>query len=609
MASLTEITSMYQRQIAVDADRDRAMREVTQVRAGQMARVFPDLFPEEGPLADKALAANMVDVAARDTAEVLAPLPTINCAGNTASVSDAARKFGEKRTKIANNYLQHSECQRQMYSAADAYVTYGFTVGIVEPDWDNKMPYIRFVDSTGCHYIRDRFNRVTAFFQQMWHDVDTLCAMYPALDRHIRSRAGVNNTRVEVIRYQDKHSDVLFMYQDGGLELQRIANPLGEILVVPVERPGLNGMVRGQFDDVLAVQVAKARFGLLALEAAVKAVQAPIAIPQDVQELAIGSDATMRSATPEKIRRIGLDVPRETFIEQQQLDSELRSGSRYPDARNGEIDGSVVTGRGVQALMSGFDTQIRTGQAMFALAFQKLIELCFKMDEALWPNVEKDIRGNDNGTPYQLKYKASRDIKNDYSVDVQYGLMAGLDPNRALVFGLQARGDKLISREFLQSQMPFTIDPTQEAQRVDMEDMRDALKQAVAGYAQAIPVLAQQGQDPGEILARMAAIIQGRMKGEPIEDVIAEAFAPEPPPPGVESPDAAASPDMGAPGQAPPGGGAPPGLQESGLLPGVAAGQAGMAPGGRPDIQTLMAQIGANGQPQLMAGVSRRLPI
>jgi hypothetical protein len=609
MASLSEITSLYQRQLAADSDRDRAMREVTQVRAGQMSRLFPDLFPEEGPLADKALAANMVDVAARDTAEVLAPLPTINCSGNTAAVSDTARKFGEKRTKIANNYLQHSEAQRQMYNSADGYVTYGFSVGIVEPDWDNQMPYIRFVDSTGCHYVKDRFNRVTAFFQQMWHDVDTLCAMYPVLESHIRTRAGVQNTRVELIRYQDKHHDVLFMWQGGGLELQRLENPLGEVLVVPVERPGLNGMVRGQFDDVLAVQVAKARFGLLAMEAAVKAVQAPIALPQDVQELSIGADATLRSASPEKIRRIGLDVPRETFMEQQQLDQELRSGSRYPDARGGNVEGSIVTGRGVQALMSGFDTQIRTGQAMYALAFQKLLELCFKMDEALWPNVEKDIRGNDNGTPYQLKYKPSRDIKSDFSVDVQYGLMAGLDPNRALVFGLQARGDKLISREFLQSQMPFSIDPTQESQRVDKEDLRDALKQAVAGYAQAIPVLAQQGQDPGEILARMAQIIQGRQKGDALEDVIAEAFAPAEPPPGAVQPDGSASPDSGAPGLAAPGAGAPPGMQESGLLPGVASGQAGMAPGGRPDLQTLMAQIGANGQPNLTAGVTRRLPI
>ena len=609
MATLSEITALYQRQIAADADRDRAMREVTQVRAGRMSQVFPDLFPEEGPLADKALAANMVDVAARDTAEVLAPLPTINCAGNSSTVSDAARKFGEKRTKIANNYLQHSECQRQMYSSADGYVTYGFSIGVVEPDWDNQMPYIRVLDSLGCHIVKDRFNRVTAFFQQMWHDVDTLCAMYPVLENHIRQRAGSANTQVEVIRYQDKHHDVLFMWQGGGLELQRLPNPIGEVTVVPVERPGLNGLVRGQFDDVLAVQVAKARFGLRAREAAVKAVQAPIALPQDVQELTIGADATLRSASPEKIRRIGLEVPRETFAEQQMLDEELRSGSRYPDARGGNVDGSIVTGRGVQALMSGFDTQIRTGQAMYALAFQKLIGLCFKMDEALWPNVKKDIRGNDNGTPYKLEYKPSKDINGDYSVDVQYGLMAGLDPNRALVFGLQARGDKLVSREFLQSQMPFTIDPTQESQRVDKEDLRDALKQAVAGYAQAIPVLAQQGQDPGEILSRMAKIIQGRQKGDPLEDVIAEAFAPVTPPPGVEQPAASASPDSGVPGSAPPGEGAPPGLQESGLLPGVAAGQAGMAPGGRPDLQTLMAQVGANGQPQMTAGISRRLPI
>lgn len=604
MANLTEIVSQWHRLVAVDADRDRAMREVTDIRAGRMARVFPDLFPEDGPLADKALAANMVDVAARDTAEVLAPLPTINCSG-TIGVSDRAKKFGEKRTKIANNYLQHSESQRQMYSAADGYVTYGFVPAIVEPDWDRKMPYIRFLDPMGCHWLTDRFNRVTAFFQQMWHDVDTLCAMYPALENHIRSRAGIGATQVEVIRYHDKDADILFMWQEGGLELQRLPNPIGKVLMVPTARPGLNGMVRGQFDDVLAVQVAKARFGLLAMEAAVKSVQAPIAIPQDVQELAIGADATLRSASPEKIRRIGLDVPRETFIEQQQLDVELRAGSRYPDARNGNVEGSIVTGRGVQALMSGFDTQIRTGQAMFALTFQKLIELCFEMDEMLWPDVEKSIRGNDNGTPYELKYKPSRDLDGDYSVDVQYGLMAGLDPNRALIFGLQARGDKLISREFLQSQMPFSVDPSQEEQRIDMEELRDALKQAIAGYAQAIPVLAQNGQDPGEVLARLSAVIAGREKGQAIEKVITEAFAPPEPPPGVELPmDAAAQPDMGAPGQAPPGG-----ARATALPPGVAPGQAQMGPGGAPDVMTMLAGLNGRGQVNLQANVQRRQPI
>jgi hypothetical protein len=278
------------------------------------------------------------------------------------------------------------------------------------------------------------------------------------------------------------------------------------------------------------------------MKASITAVDAPIAVPQDVQELAIGSEAILRSASPERIRRIGLDVPREAFIEQQQLDSELRNGSRYPEARTGAVDGSIVTGKGVQALMGGFDTQIRTGQAMFARMLQELVSLCFRMDEALWPDVTKTIRGNQNGTPFEVNYKPSRDIAGDHSVDVQYGLMAGLDPNRALVFGLQARGDKLISRDFLRSQMPFSLDPSEEEQKVDIEELRDALKQAVAGYAQAIPALASQGQDPGDILRRLSDVIVGRQKGRAIEDLISEAFAPPEPPPGVEQSAAGASP-------------------------------------------------------------------
>lgn len=608
MASLSEIGALYHRLRSSNTLRDKAMRDVQAVRRGEISTVFPDLFPEDGPLADKALAANMVDIAARDTSEVLAPLPTVLCNSGRAS-SDRAQMFADKRTKIAQNYLTHSQCQRQMYTAADQYVTYGVSYAIVDIDWERKMPYISFLDPMGSYVLKDRFNRVTAFFQTMWHDVDTLVARYPDLRSQITSRA-TGSTRVEVVRYHDKDHDVLFMWQSGGLELQRLRNPIGEVLVVPTERPGVNDEPRGQFDDVLAIQVAKHRFALLAMDAATKAVQAPIALPQDVQELAIGADATLRSSSPEKIRRIGLDVPREAFMEQANLDSELRSGSRYPEARGGQSDASVITGKGVQALMSGFDTQIRTGQAMFAITFTRLIELCFMVDEKLWPDVEKSVTGNMNGTPYQIKYKPSRDIAGDYSVDVQYGLMAGLDANRALVFGLQARGDKLISRDFLRSQLPFSIDPSEEDQKVDVEELRDALKQAVAGYAQAIPALAANGQDPGEVLYRLSLVIEGRMKGKPIEELVTEAFAPQPQP-GVESAGVAAAPEGGVPDGAPPGDDfqRPPGMSETGLMQGVAPGQAGMAPGGRPDVQNLLAGLTGRGEANLSANVQRRTPI
>ena len=254
---------------------------------------------------------------------------------------------------------------------------------------------------------------------------------------------------------------------------------------------------------------------------------------------------------------------------------------------------------------------------MFARTFQNLIRKALKVDEMLFAEESKTLRGNSDGTPYEIRYRPEVDIKGDYTVDVQYGLMAGLDPNRALVFGLQARGDRLISRDFLRRQMPFALNATEEEQRVDVEEMRDALKQAVAGYAQAIPVLAQSGQDPGEILARLSTIILGRQKGQPIEKVVNEAFAPKPPPestpPGVDQLGAGQEAGMaGPPGEGPPGAGAEAGaegLSSSGLMRGVAPGQAGMPAGGRPDLQMLMASLGAGGEANLSAGVSRRMPI
>ena len=590
MTSTSDIIAQYHRLKHANGDRDQRMMDIKQVRAGQMGYVFPEMFPEDGPFT-RPIVANMVDVAARDLAEVIAPLPSFNCSSST-SVSDRARRFAEKRTRIAGNYITYSSVQKQMFTAADRYVSYGFVPAIVEIDWDETMPRIKWLDSVGCYTLRDKRDKVKALFQTVWYQVDELGAKFPELWRAIENYAGGTSTHIEVVRYHDKDWDIMFLPGSNGFELVRSANPVGVCLAVEVRRPGLSDDPRGQFDDVLAVQVAKARFALLAMEAAQKSVQAPIALPQDVQELAMGADAVLRSTTPEKIRRISLDVPSAAFAEQGILDQELRQGSRYPEVRGGNLDASIVTGRGVQALMSGFDTQVRTAHAMFAEAFNDLVRLCFMVEETCWPEVKKTVRGNDNGTPFEITYTPSDDIRGDHSVDVQYGLMAGLDPNRALVFGLQARGDRLISQDWLRRQLPFALNATEEEQKVDIEDLRQTLRQAVNAYAQAIPMMAQAGQDPSEVLARIALIIEGRLKNKPIEVLVAEAFKPaQTPDAGVEGPVEAATPSE-APGIAPP-----------------ASGQMMAPPQGMPDMNMLLAGLSAGGSPNLTANVSRRIPI
>ena len=125
--------------------RDARMQDVLAVRKGDMSQIYPDLFPEG---MDKSMTANFVDVAARDLAEVLAPLPSFNCSTSNIN-NDRARLFADKRTMIANNYVYHSRLQSQMYWGADWYFSYGFLPFYVEPDFDGRLPRIRVEDPMG----------------------------------------------------------------------------------------------------------------------------------------------------------------------------------------------------------------------------------------------------------------------------------------------------------------------------------------------------------------------------------------------------------------------------------------------------------------------------
>jgi hypothetical protein len=106
--------------------------------------------------------------------------------------------------------------------------------------------------------------------------------------------------------------------------LSQAKNPLGKMMVVVARRPSIDSEMRGQFDDVLGIQLLRNRFALLAMEAAEKSVQAPIVLPSDVNELEMGGDAVIRTANPAGVRRVDLNIPPGAFTEQALLQQELR---------------------------------------------------------------------------------------------------------------------------------------------------------------------------------------------------------------------------------------------------------------------------------------------
>lgn len=383
----------------------------------------------------------------------------------------------------------------------------------------------------------------------------------------------------------DKNRNVMFIPSRGGVVLAQSQNKIGRVPVTVAQRPSLDGEIRGTFDDVLPVYAAKARLALLTMEAVQKSVEAPLALPTDVTQLSVGPDSVIRSNSPEKIRRINLDVPQYAFAENNILADELKLGTRFPQARAGQAEGSIVTGQGVKALMAGFDSQIKVIQSILGEAIGQAISIAFATDEAFFANTVSEVSATANGVPYKLRYKPSNDINGNHGVTVEYGLMAGLDPNRALVWGLQARGDKLISRGMLRRNLPISLNAGEEERAIDIEEMRDSLKTSIASLAQAIPMMVTQGQDPMDVVEKMAIVIEERKKGTALEDAVAKAFKPEPAE--EETPEL---PDMAQPGE-PMGGGELP-----------------QAPQGRPAMQELLAGLTGSGNPVLAGRVTRQIP-
>ena len=559
MLSIQQIAARVESLKQRSTERDRRAQDVLAVRKGNIANVYPSFFPEG---VEANVVANFIDIVARDLSEVMAPLPAVNCSAAN-QVSDRARSFADKRTRIAANYFAHSDLQVQMYTGADHYITFGFVPFIIELDEEAGLPRIRVESPIGAYPEFDRYGRCIAFAKRYSLSIAELVAQFPEYEMQLLGREGYRqdlNATVDFVRYYDKDQSLIYIPSRNNLVLSQAVNPLGKMMVVVARRPTVDGEMRGQFDDVLGIQLLRNRFALLAMEAAEKSVQSPIVVPQDVQEIEFGGDSIIRTNNPAGVRRVELPIPNGAFTEQTLLQQELRTGTRYPESRTGNLDASIITGQGVQALMGGFDTQVKSAQAIFASALKDVISICFEVDETYF-DFDKTVRGVDAGSPYSIDYKPSKDIKKDYSADVRYGMLAGLNPAQGLIFMLQALGAKIISKDMVMRELPFGINVTQEQEKIEVEEMRNSLIGSLQAYTQAIPQIATQGGDPSEIVVKIADVIKARQKGVAIEDAIEQIFNPQELPPAgapqVEqmSPAPVAAPVGGLPPQPEQGGG------------------------------------------------------
>jgi hypothetical protein len=587
-------------------ERDARHQTIFDARAQKIDNIAPGSMPDAWP---RPITANLLDTSARQMAETLAPLPSINCAPGVVS-SERQKKFVAKKSKVAYSYVIDSGLKKQMPTGCDWYVTYGSMPIVVEPDFTEGRPRLRLDNPMKSYVEYDLSGRVRSYTKVWREPARQLAAKFPEFQEAILGKdrpfgqQTTGDTELELVKFCDKAQYVLYMPERQNLVLMETENRLGKVPVTIARKPTWDDQDRGQLDDVVWPSLARNRMAMLGLQATQQTVRAPLAIPTDVQKIPFGDDAVIRTNSPEKIRRVGTDMPQAAWQQDQLLASEVMKGTRTPASATGDVQASIITGRGVDALNGGYDIQVATGQLMIGDALERALELAFEMDEKFWPDAKKTISGTINGTPFEETYTPGKDIRGNYRVSVTYGFASGMNPNQALIFLLQLRGDQLVSRDFVQRQLPMDVDVASLQAEVDKEQTTDALKQGVFALLSSIGIMAQQGMDPTELLTKAASLIDLREK-MPMHEAVLAAFKPEPQP----SPAMSADGTPGTPGPGEGGPGVPFGINPTTGAPGgTAPGQAQMGPGGKPDVMSLLAGLTSGGAPRASASVKRSVP-
>jgi len=579
--------------------RDLRMGEVRAIRASEMDRVAPGLLADDFP---KPIVSNVINVAASYTAEQIGVMPTISCTAGV-MVSDRQKKYAQRRTLIAHNYIENSRLKISMVEAADWMNTYSFLPVILEPHFGDSYcepgPRLRFENPLGSYFDNDIYGRTRCFAKVYDSDIESLSAKFPHVASALRAGMRVeSNAQIEMVVYYDDDEIVTFVPSRDNLVLNRVPNKFGRCPIYIAEAPKFDSESRGAYDDVVWIQVARALFAQMGMRAAKKSMNSPLVVPPDVVNIPFGPDRVIRTNMGEKIHYPIADMPPAAWQIGEILNNDITVGARFPEGATGKSPGSIVTGRGMEELMGTIDSKVRTYQLILGDMLRRAVSAAFEMDEKFWPNRRRNIRIMVSGQQYEETYVPSKDIAGVYQVDVAYGMAAGMDPNRALVFLLQARGDKLISRDYALRQLPFDLNVDQVMEQIDTEEMTDALKQMLAQTAMAVPALAAQGQDPSDTLTKLATVMKKRESGMALHDAILAAFVPKTPPQAPEEPQM----PSGMPGPA----GGPQGAP--GAPQGPSAPMSGPMAGGQPDVMKILAGLSGGGQPNLGATVKRQIP-
>ena len=319
----------------------------------------------------------------------------------------------------------------------------------------------------------------------------------------------VTKKKGQVIEYIDDQQWLIC--SDGGT-VKREIHGLGEVpahvfqTFAPTKTSGL-----GQFDDQITFMVAISQLISMKLAHAERLVypvtwvrghEGTVKIGPHVLNK-LGPTGDMGQLTPPTTMQVDRDI--------QILESFSRVLNRNPEVRQGEVDskGAYISAKTLEQLSEAIDTVIGRHWDIISVGLQKIIRLCFMMDEKLWPNEEKQLRFNVKGKNINDSYIPSVDIAGRHHINVDYGF--GVGGYQGFLQNVQAMDAKLLPRKRVIEEMPGVTDVDATLRAIELESMDEA------GQA-----MFQQLAATGQLDMTVWATFRKEMaeKGTPLHEII-----------------------------------------------------------------------------------------
>lgn len=403
----------------------------------------------------------------------------------------------------------------------------------------------------------------------------------------------------EVVEYVDgevtvmavigQKSDPYSTYMQGSayVELERVVNRTG---ICPAVVPGRITLDRpmGQFDGLVGMYQMQAK--LMALEViavergifpdtylisrpgeSAKFISGPFDGRTGMVNVVAGGD--LKEAGQAQGTASGSLIDR--------LERSMRITSGIPAEFGGESTTNVRTGKRGDAILSAVvDFPVQEAQEILAASMQEENKRAIAIAKTYFGEQRRSFYVSRNAK--HVDYIPNKDFETDENV-VNYSY-AGADAN-ALVVGLGQRiGLGTMSKRSAQEVDPLIADPEREHDRVIQESLEQALLASVQQQAQAGTI------PPADLAKIMQIVLTDKLPlAEAIEKVNKLAQERQATPAPVGSPET--QPGLGAPGM---------GMEQPGSLPPATAGPTagpaatgGGAPAPAPDLQSLLAQLGA----------------